>query len=144
MEFGIVNNHYNQKLNAVQFYSTSLEIHAPGWSIDELEGKYSMVRWHTGFSIYKIPLGKQKSKDSTRARISLKAEAMWMFGDINDWQQLSLDRLNVNFTFYYHPKFLEDIGLFAQIYNGMDYYNIYFDHHISIIRFGIMTEILQF
>ncbi len=143
IEFGVVNNHYNKQLNAVQFYSTSLEIHPPGWSIVELEGKYSMVRWHNGFSIYKIPIGK-KTNNKTRARISLKAEAMWMFGNINDWQQLSLHRLNVNLTFYYHPKFLEDIGLFVQVYNGMDYYNIYFNQRLKIIRFGIMTEILKF
>ncbi|MFK5854877.1 MAG: hypothetical protein QM503_02025 [Bacteroidota bacterium] len=141
VEFGIVNNHYNAKLNAVQFYTTSLEVHPPGWSIEELEGKYSMVRWHNGFSIYKIPLG-HNSKN--RARISLKAEAMWMFGDINDWKQLSLERLNVNLTFYYHPKFLEDIGLFVQVYNGMDYYNIYFNNRIEVIRFGIMTDKLKF
>ncbi|RLD54452.1 MAG: hypothetical protein DRJ05_14630 [Bacteroidetes bacterium] len=143
VEFGIINNHYNKKLNAIQFYNTSLEIHAPGWSNVELEGQYSMVRWHNAVSIYKMPLGKQNT-DHKRARISLKAEAMWMFGNINDWQAFSLDRLNVNLTFYYHPKFLEDIGLFAQIYHGMDYYNIYFDHQISVIRFGIMTEIQRF
>ena len=41
-------------------------------------------------------------------------------------------------------KFLEDIGFFAQVYHGSDYYNIYFDHQLSVIRFGIMTEILRF
>jgi len=143
VEFGIINNHFNKQLNAIQFYSTSLEIHAPGWSNPELEGLYSMVRWHNGVSIYKIPLGKQKH-NKTRARISLKANAMWMFGDINGWEQLSLDHLNVDLTFYYHPSFFEDIGLFIQIFNGMDYYNIYFNHRIEVIRFGLMTEILKF
>ncbi len=143
VEFGVVNNHYNEKLGAIQFYSTSLEVHAPGWSIEELEGIYSMVRWHNSFSIYKIPFGKQND-NKKRAGISLKAEAMWMFGDINNWQQLSLERLNVNLTFYYHPKFLEDIGLFVQIYNGMDYYNIYFNNRLEVIRFGFMTDKLKF
>ncbi|NQU31909.1 MAG: hypothetical protein HQ521_01635 [Bacteroidetes bacterium] len=143
LELGVVRNHFNPKLNAVQFYSSSIELHLPGWSVVELEGKYSMVRWHNALSIYKIPVGK-RNPDHSRARISLKAEAMWMFGDINNWQQLSLDRLNVNLTFYYHPTFLEEIGLFVQVYNGMDYYNIYFDNRIQIIRFGIMTEKLTF
>ena len=143
VEFGIINTHYNKNLNAVQFYNTSLEIHAPGWSIEELEGKYSMVRWHNGISIYKIPLGKRKA-NHTRARISLKANAMWMFGDINEWEPFSLHRLNVDLTFYYHLPFMEDIGLFVQVYNGMDYYNIHFDHRLKVIRFGLMTEILKF
>jgi len=143
LEFGVVNNHYNKNLRAVQFYSTSLEYHPTGWSIEELDGIYSMLRWHNGFSIYKIPLGKQNA-DKKRAQISLKAEAMWMFGEVNDWQTFSLDRLNVNLTFYYHPKFMEDIGLFVQVYNGMDYYNIYFNRRIEVIRFGIMTDKLKF
>lgn len=143
LEFGIVNNHYNKNLRAVQFYSTSLEIHPPSWSNEELEGIYSTLRWRNDFSIYKMPLGKQ-SADKKRAQISLKAEAMWMFGNVNDWQTFALDRLNVNLTFYYHPKFLEDIGLFVQVYNGMDYYNIYFNNRIEVIRFGIMTDKLKF
>ena len=142
-DFGVVNTHYNKKFNAIQFFSTSLEIHPPGWSNEELEGLYSMVRWHGGFSFYKIPLGKEKA-GHTRARISLKGDVMWMFGDINDWSQGSPDRVNLGLTFYFHPGFLEDIGLFVQVYHGMDYYNIYFNHQISVLRFGIMTDILRF
>jgi outer membrane phospholipase A len=143
VEFGIINTHFNKKLNAMQFYSTSLEVHAPGWSIEELEGQYSMVRWHNGVSIYKIPVGKRKS-DNSRAGISLKANAMWMFGDISEWEPFSFNRLNVDLTFYYHLPFMEDIGLFAQVFSGMDYYNIYFNHRLMVIRFGLMTEILKF
>ena len=54
------------------------------------------------------------------------------------------NRFNLSLTFYYHPNILEDIGLFAQIYHGMDYYNIYFNRKPDIIRFGIMTEKLRF
>ena len=142
-DFGVIKTHYNPKFNAIQFFSTSLEIHPPGWSNEELEGLYSMVRWHGGFSFYKIPLGKERA-GHTRARISLKGDVMWMFGDINDWSQVSPDRLNLGLTFYFHPGFLEDIGLFVQVYHGMDYYNIYFNHQISVLRFGIMTDILRF
>ncbi len=62
----------------------------------------------------------------------------------NDWKTFDLNRLNASLRFYYRPKFLEDIGLFVQLYHGMDYYNIYFQHQISVIRLGIMTEILRF
>ncbi len=67
-----------------------------------------------------------------------------MFGELNNWDNFSLNRLNLSLTFYYHPKFLEDIGLFTQIYHGMDYYNIYFNHQITVFRLGIMTEKLRF
>ena len=66
-----------------------------------------------------------------------------MLDNYNELDIIDIDRLNVNVMFYYHPKFLEDIGLFVGYYNGMDYYNIYFEHQLEVIRFGIMTKILK-
>lgn len=143
LEFGIVNNKFNTNFNAFLFFNTSIEVHPPNWSNKELEGKYSMVRWHFGSSAFKIPLGKLNS-NGKRAKISLKTEIMWMFGNINDWSPFYWDRFNFSLTFYYHPKFLEDIGFFISFYNGMDYYNIYFNNKITVLRFGIMTDILKF
>ncbi len=143
LSFGIINNKFNTKFNAFLFFNSTIEVHPPGWSNPELEGKYSMVRWYFGSSAFKIPLGKSKN-NGKKAKISIKTEFMWMFGNINDWSQLNSNRLNFNFTFYYHPRFLEDIGFFMNFYTGMDYYNIYFNHKITVLRFGIMTDILKF
>ena len=137
-ELGIIRTKYNKRFNAIQFFSTSLEVHPKGFSIEELDGIYSKYRWKNIISFFKLP------DNSNKATISIKGEFMWMFGNINDWDALSPNRLNLRLTFFYHPKFMEDIGFFAQIYHGMDYYNIYFNHQISILRFGIMTEKLRF
>ena len=67
-----------------------------------------------------------------------------MHENFNNLDFFDTNRLNASFTFYYHPKFLEDIGLFVQLYHGYDYYNINYQHQMSIIRFGLMTEILRF
>jgi hypothetical protein len=141
LEIGIVRTRCNKRFNAVQFFSSSFQYNPKSLTIDELDGKYSNYRWNNVFSIFKLPLN---TKSSKKASISLKGEVTWMFGSMYNWEPYDINRLNVSFTFYYHPKFLEDIGLFAQIYHGMDYYNIYFDHQISVIRFGIMTEKLRF
>jgi len=143
VQAGFIYNRHNETYNAAQFYSTSLELHPPGWSLEEMDGKYSPVRWHNAFSIYKIPLHKIQEKQHAPS-ISMKAEVMWMFGQVGDWSTLSANRLNLNFTFFYHPSFLEDIGLFVELYSGMDYYNIYFNEKVEVIRFGIMTEKLRF
>jgi len=140
-EVGIVRTKFNERFNAVQFFSTSLEVHPKGFSIEELDGIYSKYRWNNIVSFFKLP---NDYKGKKKASISLKGEFTWMFGEVNDWEAFSLNRLNLKLTFYYHPKFLEDIGFFAQIYHGMDYYNIYFNHQISVLRFGIMTEKLRF
>jgi hypothetical protein len=141
-EFGLIKTMFNSRYNAVQFMSTSLQKFPPILT-DDIDDMYSPLRWNTVFSIFKIPTDINNDKKKN-ASISFKGKTTWMFGDVNDWKTFSLDRLNLSLTFYYHPKFLEDIGFFAQVYHGMDYYNIYFSHQINIIRFGIMTEKLRF
>jgi len=138
-EFGIIKTNYNKRFDAYQFFSTSFQVHFKDLTPDELIGLYSLYRWNTQFSVFK-----KSKKNIKKSSISLKGKTTWMFDDINNWDSFSLDRLSLSFTFFYHPKFLEDIGLFAQIYHGMDYYNIYFNQQITVLRFGIMTEKLKF
>ena len=142
-EFGFIKTNYNTRFNAAQFLRTSLELHPQSSTMEELDGMYSMYRWNTIFSIFKLPPNSNQNKKKN-ASISLKGQATWIFGELNNLNGFSLDRLNLSLTLYYHPKFLEDIGFFAQLYHGMDYYNIYFNHKLDIIRFGIMTEKLRF
>lgn len=141
MELGFLKTTYSTNFKAINTIKSSLEIHPKGWMTQELKGRYSGLRWHNSFSSFKFPL---KNNENERANFSLKAETMLMLDNFNDLDFFNLDRLNARVTFYYHPKFLEDIGLFVQFYQGMDYYNIHFEHRLSIIRFGIMTEVLRF
>ena len=110
--------------------------------LNELRGQYSGLRWHNTFEAFKLPF--IKSDNDNNPSFSLKFETSLMLDSYNNLEVFDLDRLNARLTFYYHPKFLEDIGLFVQFYHGMDYYNIYFQDKLNIIRFGIMTVILRF
>ena len=143
LESGLIITNINTRFNAYQFFKTSIEIHPQVWSGKELEGIYSKIRWNNTFSIYKL-VSKTDQKGRKKADISIKGESTWMFGELNNWDAVSLNRLNLSFTFYYHPKFLEDIGLFAQYYHGSDYYNIYFSHRLDILRFGLMIKKFRF
>jgi hypothetical protein len=140
IELGLIKTFYIKELNAVQFYSTSFEVHPEKLSNEELIGIYSFYRWNNQFSFYKLPI----KNDRKNAKYSLKGQLNWLFGDIYDWNAFSLDRLVVSLTFYYHPSFFEEIGLFAQYYHGQDYYNIYFPIHRDIFRIGIMTDQFRF
>ena len=142
-EIGFIKTHFNRRFHAYQFFKTSLEVHPNRWSIDELRGQYSTVRWHNAFSVFKLPV-KVSTQEKKKARLSLKGELTWMFGDLNNWDWYSLNRVNLKLIFSYYPKFLEDVGLFVQYYHGLDYYNIYFHHQIDVLRFGIMTDKLRF
>lgn len=145
VELGFLKSSYSNQLNAFKFIKSSIEIHPKKWMLEELQGQYSGLRWHNTFLAYKLPMKSNliKSKEQ-RANFSVKAETTWMFDKINNWNAFNLNRLNASLIVYYHPKFLEDLGFFVQLYHGRDYYNIYFQHQISTIRFGIMTEVLRF
>ncbi len=143
VEFGLIKSSFSNRLNAFKFFKSSVEMHPKSWMLDEMQGRYSGLRWHNTFIAYKLPVDEDSSK-SRKANFSLKAESTLMLDNINNQDTFDIKRLNARLTFYYHPKFLEDIGLFVQFYHGMDYYNIYFDHQIDTIRFGLMTEILRF
>ncbi|MGM1056476.1 MAG: hypothetical protein ACQEWG_11375 [Bacteroidota bacterium] len=143
IELGFLKAFYNNKHNAFRFFKSSVEFHPKTWMLDEMQGKYSGLRWNNTFLAYKLPLN-GNSNENSKANFSVRAETSWMMDNVNDWETFDLNRLNASLRFYYHPKFLEDIGLFVHFYHGMDYYNIYFQHQISVIRFGIMTEILRF
>lgn len=142
VELGLIKSSYSSRLNAFKFFKSSVEFHPKTWMLNEMQGKYSGFRWHNTFLAYKLPAG--DFNKSRKANFSLKAETTLMLDNVNNMETFDLDRLNASLTFYYHPKFLEDIGLFVQFYHGTDYYNIYFDHRIDTIRFGLMTEILKF
>lgn len=143
LEFGLIAANINTRFNVYQFFKTSFEIHPEVFIQKELNGSYSRYRWHNTFSIFKLT-SNNETNDVKKPSISLKGEMTWMFGDYNKLNALSAERINLSLTFYYHPKFLEDIGLFVQYYHGSDYYNMYFNHRLDVLRFGLMTEKLRF
>jgi hypothetical protein len=142
-EVGIIKTFYNNNLKAAQFFSTSLQVHPEKLSDTELRGIYSLYRWNNQFAIFKLPYHVNENRKE-RAKFSVKGEFTWLFGDVNDWEFLSFNRIVASLTFYYHPYFLEDIGLFIQYYHGQDYYNIYFPKQRDIIRIGFMTDQFRF
>lgn len=142
-ELGLINTSYGNVMNATKFFKTSMEIHPKSWILEELQGQYNGLRWHNAFYAYKLPV-KMGSRGSNKADFSLKLEATWFIDQVYDWDIFSIKRLHTRMTLYYHPKFLEDIGFFVEYYHGTDYYNIYFQHRLDVIRFGIMTEVLRF
>ncbi len=142
-ELGFIKTKYSERHKAIQFFSASIEAHPPSLSYDQLVGLYSLYRLNTVFSIFRVPnIGNNEKKK--KSSVSVRIKSNWMFGDFNNLESYSINRLNISLRFAYHPKFLEDVGLFVQYYNGYDYYNIYFNQRRSVLRFGIITEKLRF
>ncbi|HSH51822.1 MAG TPA: hypothetical protein VK982_08895 [Bacteroidales bacterium] len=143
-EVGFIKTSMNHRFKAVKMYRTSFQINPPVLSVSELDGRYSFYRWNNLLYFFKLNTSSAEFNHSRRANISLKAELNWLFGDIDDTRFFDYDRISFSGTFTYHPGFFEDIVLFLQYYYGKDYYNIYFDNTISVVRMGIMTELIRF
>jgi len=143
LEFGFVKTNYNPRFKAMQFYSSSIEYHAPGFTTNELEGLFSTLRWHSSFSVFKLNR-KRNANNKGKALFSIKGKSTILFGDVNKWKTFDKKRLELSLTVSYYPTGLEDVGLFVSIFRGRDYYNIYFDKQLSLISFGVVTEILRF
>jgi len=138
MEIGGIVTSLNRSTNAVRFFKTSFEYHPENEVHIQLDRRFSRYRWHQEFSAFKLP------KNTNKANISVDVKTTWLFGNRTDLANFSLDRLQTSLTFSYYPNFLEDVGLFIQLYHGKDYYNVYFDEKRTMIRFGIMTNKLRF
>ncbi|WP_462280656.1 hypothetical protein [Salinivirga cyanobacteriivorans] len=141
-EFGLYKTRYSRFFNAHQIIRSSFEVHPKGWIMEEMDDNYGRYRWKIAFNIFKLYDNETKPQD--KAPFSVKSELIWMFGKLGQVENISLERLVAKLTLYYHPSFLEEIGFFVQLYHGRDYYNIYFDHNLNVVRFGIMTEKLSF
>ena len=143
LEFGFIKTNYNPRFKAMQFYSSSIEYHAPGFTTNELEGLFSTLRWHSSFSVFKLNR-KRDANNKGKALFSIKGKSTILFGDVSNWKTFDKKRLELSLTVSYYPTGLEDVGLFVSIFRGRDYYNIYFDRQLSLISFGVVTEILRF
>jgi len=140
MEAGYIYTNLSRKKNAVRFFKTSLEFHPENSTHRSLNDTYQRWRWHNDFSAFKIPLNDRHGK----ARMSMDLKTTIFLGEIKDTPTFSTDRFQMSVTYSYYPKFLEDIGFFVQFYQGKDFYNVYYNHDRTMLRFGLMTDKLRF
>ena len=124
--------------NTNEYFRTSLEYHLNVKRADELEGRYSFVRWHNNFRIFRFPGYGGDSKKlvvDKNPAVQTRLETTWLFGKMNDASFFDLkERFNFSLTMAYRPKFLSDVSLFANFYSGEDYYNMHFYRRITVFR----------
>lgn len=137
----------NQKVvpfsNTNEYFKTSLEYHIDIDRVDELEGRYSFIRWHNSFRIFRFLVSSNASKKlvfDKNPSVQTRLETTWLFGNIDDASFFDFkERFNFSLTMAYRPKFLSDVSLFANFYSGEDYYNIHFYRRITVFRVGLQA-----
>lgn len=65
----------------------------------------------------------------------------WIVGDLAQAKAFDSKRIMFRYTLSYKPSFLKDVSVFAQYYYGQDYYNIYFNRTLKVLRFGIAAKL---
>jgi len=143
LEAGAFFTHYHNRNgpgNSGKFFRISLEVHPGIDQSPELTGRYSMVRWHNQFRVFRtIPVYDIKAGNGWRT-IQVTAKTTWMFGSVDDagFADFS-ERLNASLNLEYKPAILNDVSFFANIYTGEDYYNIRFNRRITVLRIGLQA-----
>ena len=77
----------------------------------------------------------------TQSQLRYHMHLTWILDNRSPEGEYDLSRqFDFSFRVAYHPKVLNDLSLFAEYYYGQDYYNIYFNHEISVFRIGLMAS----
>lgn len=144
LELGVfVNQNVLPFENTVDYFRTSLEWHPKVGRCDELQGRYSFLRWHNSFRIFRFPGQDSFWKHDVNKeipRVQTKVETTWMFGDIEGAPFFDVgERFNLSLTIAYRPRVLNDVSLFVNFYSGKDYYNMQFLRRINTLRFGLQA-----
>ncbi len=141
------------RLNATEFYRTSIEYHPNILQFEPLNDIYGNLRWHNDIQLFKINTRslraiftgeddrlnyRNQSKPPTmRARLNTTL----IFGEMKGIEALEISkRFCISATLSYHPGFLQDVRIFAQYYYGQDYYNMNFQKTLNVLRFGLMVD----
>jgi len=61
-------------------------------------------------------------------------------GNVINTKSFDLKRLIFRYTVTYKPAYFRDVSFFIQYYYGQDYYNIYFNRTLKVLRFGLIAK----
>ncbi|MBS4061624.1 MAG: phospholipase A [Bacteroidetes bacterium] len=129
--------------NTNEYFKSSLEYHIDLERAEELEGRYSFIRWHNSFQVFRFLESNNASKKlefDKNPAVQNRPETTWLIGNMNDASFFNFkERFNFTLTMAYRPKFLSDVSLYANFYSGEDYYNINFYQRIAVFRIGLQA-----
>lgn len=145
------------KLNATEFFRSSLEIHPEILQYEALNNLYGNIRWHNDIQLLKIDTrsvleiftGNENTRtgninESRPPTVRARINTTYIFGEMDGIDIFDFSkRLCISATLSFHPAFLQDLRVFAQYYYGQDYYNMNFQKTLSVLRFGLMVDPLN-
>lgn len=117
------------------------------YHIPELDNRYGDLRFFVDFqtsanlsrSMRHFGVIKRDLPQRT-STLNISTKIGWIAGNMADVKTFDAKRLIFKNTLSFKPGIFKDVTLFAQFYYGQDYYNIYFDRTLKVLRFGISAK----
>ncbi|MDD3568554.1 MAG: hypothetical protein PHT92_09165 [Bacteroidales bacterium] len=111
----------------------------------ELDGIYGHLRFFVNIKntvklsdAFRTIVAAEKSDKKYVFEQSIKIG--WIADEMTNAKIIDERRLILNYTLSFKPVFLKDVNFFIHYYFGQDYYNIHFERHLSVVRFGIASK----
>ena len=119
-----------------------LEVHPPGFHVPELNGQYGFYRLFFTFGLAGPQrIVAQEWVNRWAQRSSVEVQTGWIFGDVyNAGRVDARQRLVLDITYRYYPRWLDEFAFFVRYYRGQDYYNIRFTNTLNNVSFGITSN----
>ncbi|MFA6400412.1 MAG: hypothetical protein WCX31_02135 [Salinivirgaceae bacterium] len=111
---------------------------------NNLDGIYGRLRFfgnlQSNLNLSKIFSVFRQTDISRSYSLNQSVRLGWIAGELIDTKGFDRKRFIFQYTINFKPAFLNNITFFAQYYYGQDYYNIYFNRTLNVLRFGISTR----
>ncbi len=109
----------------------------------ELNGTYGRFRYfldlQSNVNLSKLFRVHRKSYNNQNILSKQSLHIGWIAGNLTDTKTIDSKRLILQYRFSFRPAFLNDISLFLQYDYGQDYYNIFYNRSLSVVRIGIAS-----
>lgn len=146
LEAGVFLSHPDRKFPyIINYLKLSTSYHYQ--QAPELRNSYGRLRFFTDFQssvnlskVLKIFGNTANNPVSHNAFLSQSIRIGWIAGNMHNVKAIDAKRVVFRYTISFKPSFLNDVTIFAQYYYGQDYYNIYFNRTLSLVRFGIAAK----
>jgi len=109
--------------------------------LDDLYGQLRFFfDFQTNLNLSKIFGIKGKTFNNSNYTLRQFIHLGWIADDLKDTKTIDIKRLMLRYTLAFKPSFLNDVTLFLQYDYGQDYYNIYYNRELNVVRFGIASS----
>ncbi|MDB5272123.1 MAG: hypothetical protein JWO58_490 [Chitinophagaceae bacterium] len=135
--------------NSLRQIKVHMEIHPTAfpvdWYDDDLKGQYGFYRLFVTYSLLGIRRKENINWMTNFLRhSSFEIQTGWIFDDLRGYDAVDVEhRLIVDMNYKYYPDWISEFAFFVRYYYGQDYYNIHYETQLSVLSFGLTSNIVK-